>query len=220
MRMGGMILDIEAAKILHSMGVDVGIQSLGEPIATTMEFFPDDGEVVGTGGIKVFRHVFKPSIQICSTAETCNGSLALSHMRDPDAKSVTMSYLYENGEGERYFVLNFDTRFVAKTDNTLAMRHYKRSKQYAEYIPWLSRGKSLPAYCGGNPHLYTMVKEKDGALAVGLWNFFADLIDAPVIELDREYRQIRFLNCEGKMEGKRVTLSTLPAYGFAAFEVK
>ena len=65
-----------------------------------------------------------------------------------------------------------------------------------------------------------MVKEKDGARAVGLWNFFADLIIEPVIKLDREFSSIRFINCNGTLDKDTVTLSTLPAFGFAAFEVK
>lgn len=220
MRKRGMILDAEAAAILHGMGVDVGIDRLGEPISTTMEHFPEDGETVITGGIKVFRHTLKPAARICSMAETTEGSLALSHMKDPNALRVPMSYLYENDSGERFFVLNLNTRFVSKNDSTIAMRHDKRSQQYATYVPWLSHGSSLPAFCGGNPNLYTMVKEQDGSLSVGLWNFFADPVDEPVIELARDYRAIRFLGCTGSLSGRRVTLSPLPAYGFAAFEVK
>jgi hypothetical protein len=220
MRKNGLILDAEAAKILHTLGIDVGIESLGVPRSTTVEHFLDDGEAVVTCGTKVFDHKFKDAIRVCSNAESSIGSMALSHMRSDSFTLIPMSYLYENEAGERYFVINFDTRYVTKTDNTLSMRHYQRSKQYAQFIPWLSRGKQLPAYCFGHPHLYLMTKEKDGVMAVGLWNFFADLIVEPVIELDREYREIRFLNCHGKLQGKTVMLTNIAAHGFAAFEVK
>ncbi|MBQ7348035.1 MAG: hypothetical protein IJW55_10245 [Clostridia bacterium] len=219
MRKNGLILDAEAAKILHTLGVDVGIESLGTPESTTVEHFIDDGEVVVICGTKVFNHKFKDAVRVCSNAEASIGSMALSHMRSDNFTLIPMPYLYENEAGERYFVINFDTRYITKTDNTLSIRHYKRSQQYVQFIPWLSRGKQLPAYCFGHSHLYLMTEE-DGVMAVGLWNFFADLIVEPVIELDREYQQIRFLNCNGKLSGKTVMLTNIAAHSFAAFEVK
>ena len=57
-------------------------------------------------------------------------------------------------------------------------------------------------------------------MSVGLWNFFADSVLAPVVELDRKYSTAEFVNCTGRLEGDRVILSELPAFGFAFFEVK
>lgn len=86
-------------------------------------------------------------------------------------------------------------------------------------IKWLS-GTELPAFCGGNPDLYVQTKRKGNALSVGLWNFFADAIAEPKILLDREYEEIRFVNCTGTVQGREVTLSKLHAYEFCGFEVK
>ena len=74
----------------------------------------------------------------------------------------------------------------------------------------------------GNPSLYIMAKKGDlDELAVGLWNFFADEILEPVIELDREYKEIDFYNCFGKLEGNKVRLDApIAPYGFAFFTVK
>ncbi len=100
-------------------------------------------------------------------------------------------------------------------------RHYARSRQYAEAVKWLSRGKVLPAYAYGNPDLYILSKKgKEGAMAVGIWNFCIDRVYAPKITLDREYREITVLNCSGTLSGNTVTLSDLSPYGFCAFEVK
>ena len=57
-------------------------------------------------------------------------------------------------------------------------------------------------------------------MAVALFNLFADSVDEPVITLDREYTNIRFINCEGRIEGNKVILHT-PIYSntLAAFEV-
>ena len=57
-------------------------------------------------------------------------------------------------------------------------------------------------------------------MAVALFNFFADSIDEPIIELDREYSYIRFINCDGRLDKDKVIINN-PIYSntFAAFEV-
>jgi len=68
--------------------------------------------------------------------------------------------------------------------------------------------------------VYMIAKEKDGALSVGLWNFFPDPVWDGVVELSHEYRELRLLNgVKGSMEGTRVTLEEISPYGFAGFEV-
>ncbi len=112
-------------------------------------------------------------------------------------------------------VLNINTRFGS--DNVL--KHYARSRQYAEQIKWLS-GQKLPAYAYGNPALYMQCKQDESGMAVGLWNFFADTAIEPVIELGKEYSKIEFINCDGRLEGDKVYLSDIQPFGFVAFEVK
>ena len=57
-------------------------------------------------------------------------------------------------------------------------------------------------------------------MSVALFNFFADSVDEPVITLDKEYSNIRFINCDGRLEGDRVILDKpIYAYTLAAFEV-
>ena len=220
MRKGGLIVDAEAARILHSMGVDVGIETLGKRASTTLEHFLDPEEYTVTQGMAVYRHIFREGIKVCSEAAVVEQSSALSHMTDDEnATMVPMSYLYENRDGERYLVLNFDTRFIQKGAKTDAMRYYERSRQYASAVEWLSHGKHLPAFCFGNPNLYTMTKTRDGAMAVGLWNFFADTVVEPTVKLDRAYTNLTCIGCSGKLEGDTVTLTDIPAFGFVGFEV-
>jgi hypothetical protein len=88
-----------------------------------------------------------------------------------------------------------------------------------EQIPWLS-GKKLPAHIYGNPSLYIQCKKNDSSLAVGLWNFFADPVWNPTVQLDKEYASIRCIHCEGRIDGDRALLSDIAPFGFAAFEVK
>ena len=63
-------------------------------------------------------------------------------------------------------------------------------------------------------------KGEDGRLAVLVLNVFEDAALSPRILLDRPVRVTRFVGCEGKAEGNCVTLSDIPAFGAAAFEVE
>jgi hypothetical protein len=111
-------------------------------------------------------------------------------------------------------VLNVNTR-----NSIILLKHQARSLQYAENIPWLSGGK-LPAYIYGSPNLYLQCKKNETSMAVGIWNIFADKVLDPVFELDKTYNSIEFANCSGRMEGNKVYLSDIEAFGFAFFEVK
>ncbi len=206
----GLILDGVAAMILSERGIDVGIRKVGKSYGATIETFADGQQIFASAAL--YDHVFSHAIRVESEA-VC--------LVDGEDKRIPMTYTYENAAGERFLVLNFDTRILSKERNLPSIRHYARSKQYAEAVKWLSRGEALPAYAHGNPDLYILAKKgEDGAMTVGLWNFSVDEILAPKLELDKEYGQITFLHTEGTLQGKTVTLAELPPFGFAAFEVK
>jgi len=218
-RKGGLILDGSAAMILHEMGVDVGIEDFGKKFSPAVEYFIDEDEWVCTYVRRVFAHTFKKGIKVLSESRA-NSGISLLNGDEVNA-NVPMSYLYENADGERFLVINVDWRFPSKSKNdAFFRRQYARGRQLVQYIPWLSRGRSLPAACTGNPCVYMIAKEKDGALSVGLWNFFPDPVWDGVVELSHEYRELRLLNgVKGSMEGTRVTLEEISPYGFAGFEV-
>ncbi len=207
-RKNGLILDAVAAKILHQNGVDVGIRAFGEARSVSTEIFTADNEWIDAYKSRPFDHTFSDAIRVESYGEH-------------EGRKIPMSYTYENADGERFLVLNFDTRIISKGLYAPSSRHYARSRQYAEAVKWLSKGAALPAYCYGNPDLYILSKKgADGSMSVGLWNFCIDWIYDPKIVLDREYKGISFLNCSGSISGNVVTLSDLSPFGFCAFEVK
>ena len=77
-------------------------------------------------------------------------------------------------------------------------------------IEWLS-GNPLPAYAEGNhPYLYTLVKQDDSALSVGLWNLFEDKIHDLTVKINGNYETVRFVNCTGVRD----------PYEFAGIELK
>ncbi|MBO5050837.1 MAG: hypothetical protein J6D31_01440 [Clostridia bacterium] len=198
----GLILDIAAAEILSERGIDVGIEHIGKATTGDCEHFITDNNHISACGTIVYDVKLKDGAEVLSDMETPEGI-------------VPISYRYENKSGNRFLVLNINTR--AKQDNLL--KHYARSAQYADIIPWLG-GNTLPAYTYGNPALYLQCKKGDGSMAVGLWNFFADPALSPTVQLDEEYASLSCVNCEGRIHGKSVTLTDIPAFGFAFFEVK
>lgn len=198
----GLIIDIAAAEILSERGIDVGIEFIGEATTGAEEHFISDDNHISANFATVYNIKLKKTAEVLSDIQTELGT-------------VPMSYRYENADGNRFFVLNINTR--ADADNSL--KHYARSKQYAEQIEWLS-GCKLPAYTYGHPSMYIQCKKEENTLAVGLWNFFSDIAFEPVVELEREYSEIRFLNCSGRLSKNKVYLTDIPAFGFAAFEIK
>jgi hypothetical protein len=205
----GLILDISAAEILSGRGIDVGIENINGPldsisdsiIAGMEEHFLNDGNYISIIGAASY------DIDIRKGAEV------LSDIRVGDRR-VPLSYRYENADGNRFLVLNVNSR----TDKSSMLAHYARGRQIADNAMWLS-GNKLPAYTYGHPSLYMQCKQNETSMAVGLWNFFADIAMDPVIELDGEYRDIKFTNCVGRLEGDRVYLSDINSFAFAAFEV-
>ena len=50
--------------------------------------------------------------------------------------------------------------------------------------------------------------------------FFADPVIEPQVELDSEYKDITFINCNGRLEKNKLVLTDIAPFGFAGFEVR
>lgn len=205
----GLIIDIAAAEILTQRGIDVGIEWIGDTLPQSSdcsdlncEHFIEDDNHIATHDSIIYDIKLKENAEVLSDINT-----------DKGLKPV--SYRYENANGNRFLVLNLNTR----QGSDILLRHYARSRQYADNIPWLS-GNKLPAYIYGHPSLYMQTKEKDNCLAVGIWNFYADTALEPVVELGKDYSDIKFINCEGQLNGKKVYLNNISPFAFVGFEVK
>lgn len=205
----GLILDIAAAEILSDRGIDVGLEMIRDVVCDGVEeyFIYNDNHIATRGGCDV-HGVWVNDIKLKDSAEV------LSNIQTSKG-IIPMSYRYENSDGKRFLVLNVNTRSSSES----VLKHYERSRQYAENISWLS-GKKLPAYVYGNPSLYIQCKKNEGAMAVGLWNFFADPVIEPQIELDSEYNDITFINCNGRLEKNKVVLTDIAPFDFVGFEVR
>ncbi len=198
----GLIIDIAAAEILAERGIDVGLAEIGKATGGVCEHFLQKENYILTEGATVYDIKLRDGVEILSDIETPLGNLP-------------MSYRYQNRNGNRFLVLNVNTR--SEADNVL--KHYERSRQYAEQIPWLG-GQELPAYLYGNPALYIQCKKDEHTLSVGLWNFFEDPVLSPVVQLDGEYSSLECIHCKGHIDGNRVILSEISPFEFVGFEVR
>lgn len=191
---GGMIIDMEAAVILSNRGIDVGVETFGKEVKVIDETFCDSKNRIIAFNSPSYDVKIKPDAKVLSIGKTLEGT-------------VPMSFAYINDDGQRFLVINTNPR---KSDTL--MRHYARAYQYREFL-----GKNFYATCTGNPDVYMLCSESCGELAVGVWNFCIDPVISPIVHLGKEYKDIRFINGNGKLCGKTVELGEIPAYGFAGF---
>ena len=99
-----------------------------------------------------------------------------------------------------------------------AFKQYARGEQIEEWID--SLGKKLPASMHGNPDCYMLCKENEDGKAVWIGNFFADECTNTTVVLDREYKKIEFINCNGSLNGDKVELNYIAPFASVGFEVK
>ena len=199
----GLILDAEAAVILQSRGVDVGIESAGETVRSGGERFSETDTLIGHAGDPLARVLtLKAGAQVLSTSDGAPG------------KRIPLSYEYQNAHGQRFLVFAFESLFASQG----WMRCYLRADQAISFAA--RAGDGLPAVCPGHPELYLLAKQKGGRLAVGMWNLFPDPIDAPEVRLIKPAKQVRCVNCRASADGDKVRLSPIPAFGFAFFEAQ
>ena len=212
----GAILDITAARCLQARGIDVGIRIdtgnvcvLADAGPMTydqlgFEYFAD-GSAVPLVAPRIHQIIPADGAQLCSR-------FAIG------GREYAGVYLYENREGQRFCVMPFDAWDCPPVSGLF--RSYGRQRQLCEeVIPWLS-GRPLDAVCMGHPDLYILTKKNENELAVGLWNYSRDRIDAPMVTLGEQYRFLETVQCQGSLDGRRVRLSTLYSQEFACFLVR
>lgn len=205
----GAILDSRAALILKERGIDTGLVDLSQASNVVGEYFiePDD-TIKGFGSCHIARMTCSERAKVLSVIVPHN---------TPGA------YTYRNDEGISFLVFAGDFESDTYDDPNMEYsnyyNNYYRQKQLIDGIEYIC-GKRLPAICEKNPNLYILAAKGDGAMSVLMMNIFADDMLSPVVTLDRRYDEVKFVNCTGELKGDKIFLKTVPAYGFAAFEVK
>ncbi len=203
----GAIIDLSAAKILNERGIDTGYIS-SEKQGYTYENYDLENDY-----IERIEGVAYHNVKVSEKAEV------LTHLM-PGGNVGT--YKYENANGQRFLVFPFDAYDPEHRDNISYMCNYYRKKQLSDGIEWLC-GKKLPAVVDPkHPMLYIQASEnKDKtAMSVLFLNSFDDYELDIEVDLAKEYKTVRFVNCEGRLLGNKVVINRIDAHGFAAFEVK
>ena len=199
----GAILDVKAAEILQSRGIDTGL------LSSEMKLFDNEHFIDEEGDANVISNGAQYAITVSEGARVISEYL-------PD--KTPSSYRYENADGQRFFVLAYDFIMAKRCPNFT--NSYYRQKNLYEAIEWMC-GRNLPVKSYKNPSLYTLARSDGESMAVLLVNSCLDDVLYPVFTLDKEYGEIEFLNCHGRLEGDKVIIeSDIPAYGYAAFLVK
>lgn len=209
----GVVLDASAAMILRDAGIDVGLR--GEPVpiqdgadavctSTKREYFINCRAEVGISFDDVYSFTVDARAdvltQIRCGKEVCTGA-----------------YYYENAEGGRFYVLPYamrGTRFPVS-----AFVSYYRQRELADVYRRMT-GQELPAACFGNPGLYTLVKREKNRVAVFLWNYCADPIETPVVQMESAVREIIPLRCGAAAQGRTVSLTRMEPFAMCAFEAR
>jgi hypothetical protein len=203
----GIILDIKAAQILEKSGIDTGILTVGEDYVPDREYFPDKKRYVGTYGFTATDITVRESAKIHSVLE------------GGERESIG-SYSYENAAGQKFLVFAFDMyralyEIKGGTIYEHALKQYARGEQIEAFIN--SLGKKLPASMRGNPDCYMLCKEGETGKSVWIGNFFADECMNTTVILDKEYSNIEFINCSGRLLGNRVEIDTIGAFTSVGF---
>lgn len=200
----GLILDISAAKILQGKGIDVGLERVESNIfSVDEEYFPSKNLYVGLMRCPAYEIKVKNDAKILSLFIT-----------ETNKNGFVGSYSYENKDGQKFLVFAFD----GYNYNDHAFKQPARGKQIVEWIN--SIGKCLPAVMLGNPDCYMLCKENEKEKAVWIGNFFADECMNTTVCLDKNYSEIEFVNCIGKLNGCQVELEYVAPYASVGFVVR
>lgn len=197
----GGILDAEAARILTGRGVDVGLVDIHRAEVCHGEYYPTTGN----------RFFFEAKDFYALTPVP--GAHITSYLLPGQTPGA---YTYENSEGKRFLVFAAD--FARTSFNKDYFNNYDRKNTLASDLAYVA-GRPLPVSCPGHPQLYILASSGEDGLSVLLVNIFMDDVISPTLTLDRAYKGLCCVNCEGQLGGETLTLSDIPPFGFAAFRL-
>ncbi len=198
----GAVLDVRAAEILQSRGVDCGLISQ-ETAAVFSEYFEKYDDTI----LNISENIRHKKIVCADKAQVWSRFMP---------QNTPASYVYENAQGNRFYVLAYDREPSRRNVNYY--QNYYRQQDMVEALEYVGR-KKLPAVCLKNPYLYVLAAKNEKAMSVMLANAYADEILEPKIVLDKPYKSIRFVGCSGRLEGDTVYLEEMGGFTMAAFEV-
>ena len=203
----GLILDIDAAKILQIRGIDVGLIESKPLRLNILEDFGDGKPV------SVFWATDLCDLKINENAKVISEFVDTDYFTEPRYRTPS-AYLYENKEGQRFLVY----AFRAKNQPEISGMYwsYGRGKQIANVIEWLG-GKALPAECCGHPYGYCRCNEDDASVAVAYFNCSPDGIDKLKFTFNKAIKSINVIGGRGTQTDERtIILEDIRSFGYVA----
>ena len=193
-----LIIDIQAAKILTESGIDVGLESVGKAFSPMREFYPKFGEYTSIYEISPFAF----EIEVKDTA------VIESVFETNDNSTFPACYSYSGVNGN--FIVYTFRGDIAKEE---VWRNYCRPRQIAEILKKFNA--NLPFECYGNPDMYTICKQDNVSMAIGLWNCHADYASNLKLKTSVKYKKATFISCDGKFAEDEVIIDRIGAYEYA-----
>ncbi len=212
----GCVMDLTAADILTRRGIDVGISSFA-PIKPPrqlgftdlpVEYYPAENEYVRLElGVQMYQ------------VEKRSGAKVLTYFEVGGSRYDGI-FTYENADGCRFLIFPFDGRKACKRPGWFTS--YALRRLLLDQVSWL--GEPLLAYVDGNyPYHYSIVKEDENEISVGIWNLFEDSMENVTVrfQVPIESNGIKFINGSGQADGQTVSLNgRIAPYDFVGICVK
>ena len=201
----GAILDVRSAQILTARGIDVGLKR-AKAQSFYGEYFIEADDL-----IREIRHADTQEIEVA------DGAIVESLFMP---QKTPASYRYENGTGQRFFVLAMDYYSVNGEYKVNYTGNYYRQEQLKNAIEWLGE-KKLPAFAYKNPYLYMLAKKDSGGnMALAIAPVSLDGLIDTKIELDGNYEIESALNFNGTLDDNVLVVNYLEPYGCSVVKLK
>ncbi len=199
----GAFIDIIAAKILTERGIDVGISEIQNRYDPELLYYPHQNEHAPCRANGT-EYKFTPKA----------GAVVLTEAVLKDG-NIPECIFYQNANGQRFVVFGFDGSACGERRR---QSYCLQNLLFQGYE--LLANKPCPVVCKGNPNLYIVCRRCESETSIGLFNFFADSIYTPIITLDKQIKNVEFINCSGTYEGNTITLSDINAYDITFLRVE
>jgi len=203
----GLILDIDAAEILQSKGIDVGLLDTKPLELNVLEDFGDGLPV------SVYWATDLCDVKINENAKVISEFVDTDYFTEPRYRTPS-AYLYENKNGQRFLVYAF--RAKNQPEISGVYWSYGRGKQITNAIEWLG-GKPLPVVCCGHPYGYCRCNEDDSSVAVAYFNCSPDGVDALDLTFSRPVKNVRLIGGAGDLiDPLTVRIKDVSSFGYVA----
>lgn len=201
---GGMILDLDAARILSERGVDVGLKSFKKLDRAVCEYYGD-----GKSNVNLY-----PAGPIYDLA-LCDGAIPQGYFKSTDIiedYSYPSCYYYKNSDGQRFFVYAW-SGFEQRNDSVLFQSYY-RGEQLQRAIMLLT-DDTLPVVCDTHPHLYSLCKRDGNKVHTAYFNISADIIDALHLKTSKSIKNISVIGANSiKKSDLEADVFDINPYGY------